>query len=62
MDEPTKQSIETEFPGWEVWSDIKSQWHARIKGAVPPVMVHADNRGGLRDAMRDAAGSRREVG
>jgi hypothetical protein len=62
MDKPTKQSIEAEFPGWEAWSGVDRQWHARIKGAIPPVMVHADHLTGLRDAIRAEVSSRQEVG
>jgi hypothetical protein len=29
-----------EHPGWEAWQDINGGWHARVKGAEPPVMVH----------------------
>ena len=37
-----------EHPGWEAWRSLKGrQWHARLVGAVPPVMVHDDTMLGL---------------
>ncbi len=39
----TVESIEAEFPGWEAFQGIDLLWHARIKGAVPPVMVHGED-------------------
>ena len=38
-DEITVELIEAEFPGWEAWQGIDRLWHARIRGATPPVMV-----------------------
>jgi hypothetical protein len=35
------RAIMEQFPGWEAWQGLDGQWHARIVGAVPPVMVHA---------------------
>jgi hypothetical protein len=35
----TKDSTEREFEGWEAWQGIDHLWHARIRGATPPVMV-----------------------
>jgi hypothetical protein len=37
-----------EFPGWEAWQGIDRLWHARIRGAIPPVMVHGDDLVDLR--------------
>jgi hypothetical protein len=36
-----------EHPGWEAWQDINGGWHARLKGATPPVMVHGESPEGL---------------
>ena len=47
----TPESIPAEFPGWEVWQGIDRLWHARIKGATPPVMVHDDDLDGLREEI-----------
>jgi hypothetical protein len=40
-----------EFPGWEAWQGIDRAWHARIRGAIPPVMVHGDDLVDLRDQI-----------
>jgi len=40
--------IAGEFPGWEAWQGIDRRWHARIRGATPPVMVHGDDLADLR--------------
>jgi hypothetical protein len=45
--------IAGEFPGWEAWQGIDRMWHARIRGATPPVMVHADNPDELRGQIAD---------
>jgi hypothetical protein len=50
-EEPTKDSIEHEFPGWEVWRRLDNRWHARIKGATPPVMAADDHLDGLREEI-----------
>jgi hypothetical protein len=49
------RAIAKEFPGWEAWQSLDSQWHARIIGAVPPVMVHSDSPDGLREQIRRQA-------
>jgi hypothetical protein len=41
-DQPIRDLAE-KFPGWEAWQSLDSQWHARIAGATPPVMVHASS-------------------
>jgi hypothetical protein len=43
--------IADEFPGWEAWQGIDRLWHARIRGATPPVMVHGEDVAGLRDQI-----------
>jgi hypothetical protein len=43
--------IAAEFPGWEAWQGIDRLWHARIRGAVPPVMVHGEDLVDLRDQI-----------
>ena len=40
-----------EFPGWEAWQGIDRLWHARIRGATPPVMVHGEDLVDLRDQI-----------
>jgi len=43
--------IAGEFPGWEAWQGIDRLWHARIRGATPPVMVHGEDLVDLRDQI-----------
>ncbi|HTP17225.1 MAG TPA: hypothetical protein VMK13_15500 [Streptosporangiaceae bacterium] len=43
--------IAREFPGWEAWQGINQLWHARIRGATPPVMVHGEDLIDLRDQI-----------
>jgi hypothetical protein len=45
-------AIEAEFPGWEAWTSLDGQWHARIKQATPPVMVHAGSAEELAEKIR----------
>jgi hypothetical protein len=47
----TKETIEHEFPRWEVFDGVDMRWHARIRGATPPVMVHDDDFEGLREEI-----------
>jgi hypothetical protein len=56
----TVESLATEFPGWEAWQGIDRLWHARIRRAVPPVMVHADDLVDLRDQIRAYIGRQEE--
>jgi hypothetical protein len=50
-DDITPESLAEEFPGWEPWQGIEGLWHARIRGATPPVMVHAEDPTDLRDQI-----------
>ena len=43
--------IAGEFPGWEAWQGIDRMWHARSRGATPPVMVHGEDLVDLRDQI-----------
>ena len=43
--------IAREFPGWEAWQGVDRLWHARIRGATPPVMVHGEDLVDLRDQI-----------
>jgi hypothetical protein len=47
----TPEAIEQEFAGWEVFQGVDRRWHARIRGATPPVMVHDDHLTGLREEI-----------
>jgi hypothetical protein len=50
LDKDARQIAE-EFPGWEAWQGLDRIWHARIRGATPPVMVHGANLVNLRDQI-----------
>ncbi len=52
----TEQSILAEFPGWSIWQGIEGLWHARIKGATPPVIVTGEDLTDLRDQIRGYEG------
>ena len=43
--------IAGDFPGWEAWQGIDRLWHARLRGATPPVMVHGEDLVDLRDQI-----------
>ena len=48
------RAIARDFPAWEAWvSLIGKQWHARLKGATPPVMVHGDNAADIRAGIKN---------
>ena len=48
-DDPAQ--IAGEFPGWEAWQGLDRTWHARVRGATPPVMVHGNDLVELRDQI-----------
>jgi hypothetical protein len=50
VNEPAGEIV-TEFPAWEAWQGIDRLWHARIRGATPPVMVHGEDLVDLRDQI-----------
>jgi len=37
------KAIAEQFPGWDAWQSLDGRWHARVVGAVPPVMVHGES-------------------
>jgi len=43
--------IAGEFPDWEAWQGIDRLWHARIRGAIPSVVVHGEDLVDLRDQI-----------
>jgi hypothetical protein len=50
---PDARKIAEDFPGWEAWvSPVGKQWHARLKGSVPIVMLHDDDAVGLAEQIR----------
>jgi hypothetical protein len=52
-------AIAKEFPGWEAWQSIKGgQWHARMIGSEPIVMVHDESPEGLCTQIRRAIAAR----
>ncbi len=52
MDDTDFSMIAEQFPGWEAWQGIDRIWHARIRGATPPVMVHGEDLVDLRDQIK----------
>jgi hypothetical protein len=49
---PQARQLMADYPRWDVWvSLIGGQWHARIRGAVPPTMIHDDSPAGLREQI-----------
>jgi hypothetical protein len=58
MNNAQAAEIADEFPGWEAWVGlINGLWHARMVGAVPPVMVHAESADGIREQIQACAGT-----
>jgi hypothetical protein len=51
MTELTEQALGGEFPDWDIFQGVDRLWHARVKGAVPPVMVHGESLMDLRDSI-----------
>ena len=49
---PEAVNIMAEHPDWDVWTSMNGQWHARLKGATPPVMVHDDSPQEIRARIR----------
>ncbi|HUK69181.1 MAG TPA: hypothetical protein VLW50_10590 [Streptosporangiaceae bacterium] len=43
--------LTTRFPAWEAWFGIDHLWHARVKGATPPVMVRGESAEDLADEI-----------
>jgi hypothetical protein len=44
--------IADEFPGWTGWRSVATrQFHARLTGSIPLVMVHADRLEDLREQI-----------
>jgi hypothetical protein len=43
--------IAGEFPDWEAWQGIDRLWHARIRGAIPSIVVHGKDLVDLRDQI-----------
>jgi hypothetical protein len=57
MDNREAAAIAAEFEGWQAWQGLVNQlWHARIVGASPPVMVHAESADGIREQIRQYVG------
>jgi hypothetical protein len=48
----TAESLAAEFPGWEAFQGVDRWWHARVRGATPPVMVHGEDLMDLREGDR----------
>jgi hypothetical protein len=59
-EEVTKESIQAEFRGWEAFQGVDRRWHARLRGAQTPVMVHGEDLTDLRDEIRRAVSQAEE--
>jgi hypothetical protein len=47
------RDLEHQHPGWRAWQSARNgQWHARLEGSDPPVLVHDDNPSGLAEQIR----------
>lgn len=51
-DEYTKEALQQEFKAWEIWEGMLGSWHARVKGATPPIMVWGEDLTDLRDQIK----------
>jgi hypothetical protein len=50
---PEARRIAEDFPGWEAWASlVGKQWHARLRGSVPIVMLHDDDPASLAEQIR----------
>jgi hypothetical protein len=58
QEEPTSADLAARWPRWEAWQGIDRLWHARIKGAIPPVMVHGEDIRDLMDQIQHWEGTR----
>ena len=47
----SQESIAAEFPGWQPFRGVDRRWHARLRGADIPVMVHGDDLVDLREEI-----------
>ncbi len=58
MEQQQREAFAQRHPGWEMWQSIKGgQWHARLVGSQPILMVHDDTPEGLSeqiDALKPA--------
>ena len=50
-EEPTLADVGARFPAWEAWRGIDGMFHARIRGATPPVMVRGESPQDLMDEI-----------
>lgn len=51
---PEVEALERDYPKWNVWVGlINGQWHARLRGATPPVMVHGDSPADIREEIKN---------
>jgi hypothetical protein len=50
-EDPTLADVAARWPRWELWHGIDGMFHARIKGATPPVMVRGESPQDLADEL-----------
>lgn len=50
--EHLRRAFAEQHPGWEAWQSLKNgQWHARLVGHEPPLMLHDNSPGGLSEQI-----------
>ena len=50
------RDLEHRYPGWRAWQSARNgQWHARLAGSQPPVLLHDDNPSGLGEQIKALA-------
>jgi len=47
------KAISAQFHGWEAWQSLDGQWHARVIGTTPPVMVHGASADDVREQISE---------
>lgn len=51
VEEPNLADVGARYPRWETWCGIDGLFHARIKGATPPVLVRGESPQDLADQI-----------
>lgn len=52
----TLAALQQTYPAWDLWEGMLGGYHARVKGAVPPVMVDGEDLVDLRDQINAKIG------
>jgi hypothetical protein len=47
------RDLERQHPGWSAWQSARNgQWHARLEGSDPPLLIHDDHVVGLGEQIK----------